>query len=329
MKVEFMMKNTVPLVSIGLPVYNGENYIKNSIDTILNQTFKDIELIICDNASNDRTREICLKYLEEDPRICYYRNERNMGATYNFNRAFFLSKGKYFKWAAHDDLLGEDFIQKCVDILENNNDIVLCYSKVKKIDQKGCEIGRYDFNIRASSLSTTQRFHDFVCINHNCISVFGLIRSDILRLTPKIEDYVGSDRCLLVKLCLFGRLYEIPEYLFFRREHEETSLNTYSYQELLAWYNPSLKGKINFPEWRLLYELFKTVYNSILSSNERLICYSYLIKYSIKKWKLFFFDLVVVISELMLTTKAGAIYHERLKKLMKKYNFSFWDWIDE
>jgi len=86
-----------PIISIGMPVYNGQAFIESAIKSILEQTFEDFELILSDNASNDKTQEICLDYKQQDNRIRYFRNEVNLGAAQNYNRVFELSKGKYFK----------------------------------------------------------------------------------------------------------------------------------------------------------------------------------------------------------------------------------------
>ena len=83
-----------PRVSIGMPVYNGEDFIEEAIDSILEQTFTDFELIICDNASNDDTQRICRGLSESDKRISYKRNEKNMGAAWNYNRTFDYSTGE-------------------------------------------------------------------------------------------------------------------------------------------------------------------------------------------------------------------------------------------
>jgi Glycosyltransferases involved in cell wall biogenesis len=126
-----------PKVSIGLPVFNGEKYLREAIDSILAQTFTDFELIISDNASTDRTEEICKEYEAKDPRVRYYRNELNLGAAPNYNRLVELSRGEYFKWACHDDLCAPEFLEKCVEILEQNSPIILCYTRTLIIDENG------------------------------------------------------------------------------------------------------------------------------------------------------------------------------------------------
>ena len=120
-----------PKVSIGLPVYNGEPFLSETIDAILAQTFKDFELIICDNASTDDTERICRRYAARDKRISYYRQHHNIGAAGNFNRVFNLSSGEYFKWAAHDDLIAPEYLARCVEILERDRSVVLCHSRFK------------------------------------------------------------------------------------------------------------------------------------------------------------------------------------------------------
>ena len=128
------MRSSSPTVSIGMPVYNGEKYLRQAISSILNQTYPDFELIISDNASTDETRQICLQYAARDRRIRYQCNPQNIGAAKNFNLVFKLASGKYFKWMAHDDTVTSDFLSKCVDILEQNLQVVLCHTRVRIID---------------------------------------------------------------------------------------------------------------------------------------------------------------------------------------------------
>src|SRR5688500_7627492 len=91
-----------PLLSIALPVYNGERYLRETLDSLLNQSFADYELVIVDNASTDATEAIAREYADGDGRITYHRNPENVGAARNFNAAFEMTSGRYFKWAAHD-----------------------------------------------------------------------------------------------------------------------------------------------------------------------------------------------------------------------------------
>ncbi|TJV45636.1 MAG: glycosyltransferase family 2 protein, partial [Mesorhizobium sp.] len=126
-----------PKVSLGLPVYNGENFLSDAIQSILDQDFSDFELVITDNASTDRTADICLEFAQRDRRIRYVRNVRNLGAGANFNRAFQLSTGEYFKWCAHDDRLSSGFLTDCVRALDANARHVIAYPRLLGIDETG------------------------------------------------------------------------------------------------------------------------------------------------------------------------------------------------
>jgi len=126
---------STPLVSVGLYVYNGERFLEEALDSILNQTFTDFELIISDNASTDRTGEIAEGYAKRDDRIRYYRSEKNMGGGWNMRRVYELATGKYFKWAAADDLLEPDFLRRCVEILESDPGCVVAQASTKQVDE--------------------------------------------------------------------------------------------------------------------------------------------------------------------------------------------------
>lgn len=271
---ENYIKNNKPRVSIGLPVYNGEKYLEKAIDSILAQTFNDFELIISDNASTDRTSEICQAYANKDTRIRYYRNENNLGAAFNFNRVFQLSYGEYFKWASHDDIIAPDYILKCVDVLDNDDSIILCNSRVEFINEYGEVIADYILKQNnVNSQKPQDRFGYLIYLHHWCFDVFGLIKSDALRKTSLIKTYPGSDRALLAELSLLGRFYQIPQYLFFNRNHAERSINAIPIQLRAGWFDTSKEGKIALPRWRVVFEYFKSVNHFSLSLYDRTCCY--------------------------------------------------------
>src|SRR5260370_42275271 len=125
---------STPLLSIGLFVYNGERFLEETLDSILNQTFTNFELIISDNASTDRTAEVSQAYARRDSRIRYYRGEKNMGAGWNTRRVYELATAKYFKWAAADDILEPEFLRRCGLGLEGDVGCVVGYGRTKKVD---------------------------------------------------------------------------------------------------------------------------------------------------------------------------------------------------
>lgn len=301
--VDVAVKNK-PRVSIGLPVFDGEKYLEESLNSILAQTFEDFELIISDNASNDRTQEICRAYAARDRRIRYYRNGNNLGASKNFNRVFKLSRGEYFKWIAHDDVIAPDFLAKCVEALDQDPSVVLCHSKVAFIDECGKFLAYHDSqlnNIR--SPKPQDRFGGLIMMHHWCFHVFGLIRASALKRTSLIAGYVDSDRVLLVELGILGRFHEIPEYLFFSREHQERSIRALPERHMRAgWFDPAKEGKTVFPRWRVLLEYLKIVKRASLSRHQRIYCYMHIGNWLRRYGKGLVKDLMVAAKQIFLSS---------------------------
>ena len=284
-------------VSIGMPIFNGEKYIKEALNSILAQTYQDFELVISDNASTDRTQQICLQYATKDSRIRYYRNEENLGAPRNFNRVFELSSGEYFKWAAYDDVIAPTFLQKCVSVLDNDPSVVLCHSKTGVIDEHGKLVGNYDHRTlrRIGSWKPHERFGDLISIRNPCWAVFGVVRASQFRKTPLHGSYIGADRNLLAEIGLMGRIYEIPEHLFFRRDHPEAytrkfcehdfAIDVNNYSEQMAWW--SKDDWTDFPNWKDCIEFFRSIRHVRLSWLEQLLCYSEIFRWFIKEGWMF------------------------------------------
>jgi glycosyltransferase involved in cell wall biosynthesis len=287
------MSKDLPKVSIGMPVYNGELYIREALDSILRQTFTDFELIVSDNNSSDRTSEICREYAAKDKRISYYRSEVNMGAAWNHNRVFELARGQYFKWLAHDDVYAIDFLAKCVEILDRDASVVLCHSQVRIINSEGNFLKNYDIKLNTNSPNPNDRFHDLLS-KHLCYQFFGLIRADTVKKVFPIGNYGHGDGVFLLKLGLLGRFYEIPERLFSARNHPQQSMNKYipnymeftktnypssflkilpDYHAYAVWFDPLNANKILFPHWRIAREYWQAIRQSPLSLSERLCCY--------------------------------------------------------
>jgi glycosyltransferase involved in cell wall biosynthesis len=273
--------STNPKVSLGMPVYNGEKYLRETLDSLLAQTFKDFELIISDNSSTDSTEAICREYAARDSRIRYYREVVNRGAGWNYNRVVELARGHYFKWAAHDDLCAPIYLERCVEALDQNPSIVLCYPDDIDIDEKGNRIDRKRISHirsseRASSPNPAQRFRRLVTLDYDCEQVFGLIRLDILRRTALILSYTDSDRTLLGELGLYGPFLELPEPLFFHRHHEGSSGRANpikgGWHLRAGWFDPRLKGRVLFPQWRQIWEYIKAIIRAPLNPVVMLKC---------------------------------------------------------
>jgi glycosyltransferase involved in cell wall biosynthesis len=270
------MQSAQPKVSIGLAVFNGEKYLRQAIESILAQTFSDFEIIISDNASTDGTADICQEYVALDSRIRYHRNATNIGGARNESLTFQLSKGQYFRNAAHDDILAPHLIEKCVEVLDRDPSIALCYSTIVKIDEQGQQIGVIEQDI-ATSNRPFDRFCDLASMNHGCEATYGLMRSSILQKTDLQLNYSDSDRTWLCEIGLYGKFYRIPEPLFYQRFHAEMSTEVYpDLIDRMAWFNPSDQEKINHDlemAWVQLRHYFRIISRAPLTMSERAYCY--------------------------------------------------------
>jgi glycosyltransferase involved in cell wall biosynthesis len=281
---DFQEDDAMPQVSIGLPVYNGERYVKDAIQSILEQTFTDFELIISDNSSTDDTERICREFAKQDQRIRYDRNPCNLGAAANYNRVFALSTGKYFKWAAHDDMCAPEYLAKCVDILERYPAVVLCYPRAKIIDDKGIPVKDYDDRLHLDAHQPSRRLRGYLLNPEAFHTVFGVIRRAALAKTPLIANYIGSDIVLLARLALVGQIYEVPDRLFLRREHPGRSghLAPHKYAR---WWNPDNRAWFfYFRHWRWLIQYLDATRAAEISASEKLRCCVEIMRWMYWRW---------------------------------------------
>lgn len=287
-------------VSIGLPVFNGANYLEEALDSILAQTYSDFELIISDNASTDRTEEICRAYAARDRRIRYCRNEKNLGAAWNFNRVFELSSGEYFKWAAHDDICAPGFLLRCVEALDRDLSVVLCYPRAKVINAHGIVLEKYDVKLNTDSPEPQERFREPILVWHRCYEIFGVIRVSTLKMASLMGNYAASDRVLLGELALRGRFYEIPECLFFARMHPQQSVKALPTNHLrTVWFDPGKEGRVVFPEWRIFFGCLSAVRNAPLSRYERTCCYRHMGRWIRNNWRRLVRDLITATKQIL------------------------------
>jgi glycosyltransferase involved in cell wall biosynthesis len=229
-----------PRVSVCVPVYNGEVFLGQALDSILAQTYRDFELIVSDNASTDSTGEICTQYAARDARIRYFRNERNIGANPNFNRLVRLAGAPFFKLANADDLCHPELLARCVPVLDRHPEVVLCYARTRLIDAQGNSLGDYDDGLDLRWPSAPARFRAAVERTALVNVLQGVIRTDVLQKTSLMASYPGADVLLVAELALRGEFCEIPERLFFRRMHATASSSLRMWHERQAFIDPAV-----------------------------------------------------------------------------------------
>ena len=227
-----------PSISIGLPVYNGARFLPQALESLLGQSFSDIELIVSDNASSDSTQNICTEYAARDARIRYVRQNVNIGAMRNWNFVAKQARGKYFKWSSASDYCAPDMLARCFAAMEAESDIVLCYGQTCLVDQETGELTEYTGNIEVMEDRPHERFSK-LCGSLKLTNAYGgLIRTDALHRTKLNRLYSGGDIILMAELALMGRFRLLPQTLLYRRMGRETSSNELSASDLAVFLDP-------------------------------------------------------------------------------------------
>lgn len=243
-----------PRLSLGLPVYNGERFLAQSLDALLVQTFTDFELIISDNASDDATEAIARRYAEADPRVRYVRQARNLGSAENHNVPIRLARGELFKWVSDDDLYAPDLIERCVQALDDDPDVVCAHSWTSFIDEAGTVTGDVPYLLRTADPSAPVRFRSLL-YEQGGDDIYGVIRMSVLRRMAPFGSHHMSDRTFVAELALYGPFFNIPERLYFRRDHDHrTDRVAASLRLRCAHLDPRRADRLRHPTVRLVGE---------------------------------------------------------------------------
>jgi glycosyltransferase involved in cell wall biosynthesis len=272
-------------VSVGLPVHNGERFLAEALDSVLAQTVSDIELIVCDNASTDRTPAIVREYAARDARIRHVRNEVNIGAAGNFNRTFALSRAPYFKWMAHDDACAPDFLLRCVEVLDRDPSVVLCFPRQVDIDETGRTIGANPYPLDTRLTRPHERFSQALRFWRGAPAVWGVARRAALARTRLIQDFYASDLVLLAELSLLGRFHQVEEDLLHHREHAGRSVYTSDRRSFSTWLNPLRRRPRRFPAWSWFFGYVAAVGRSPLPLTERTRCWVHAARWFRWRWR--------------------------------------------
>jgi glycosyltransferase involved in cell wall biosynthesis len=256
--------STGPLVTIGLPVYNSERFIRQSLDSLLAQTYTDFVLVISDNASTDATAEICQQYAAKDSRIRYSRNPQNIGNPGNFNRVFRLATTPYLKWSTADDYWAPTFLERAVEVMERDPSIALCYPAANLVDADGQNAQPFHDALQLMQDDPSERFLALIRTIKLAHQHLGLIRMSCLRQTHLLRSFVASDVVLLAELTLYGKFFELPERLFYRRFHKTSGSWQRGSADHQAKYYHGAKTQAPLTAWRRHLGLFAAVHSAPL-----------------------------------------------------------------
>jgi glycosyltransferase involved in cell wall biosynthesis len=270
--------STAPRLTIGLPVYNGEKYIAESLEALLGQSFTDFELIISDNASTDSTGDICRRYEKQDPRVRYCRQPQNIGLAPNHNFVAEQARGELFKWASNDDLYARNLLESCIDALDKYPDVVLAHAWTAKVNELGVVTEALEYPLNTASPRAPERFRSLLFVSGGDDD-YGVIRTEVLRRTAMKESYHHADRTIIAELSLHGRFYQVPDWLYFRREHAGQSGRA-TMRSRCANMDPRRADPLRHPAVRLygeyVWAYLRAIRHAPLSSADRRECYRYL-----------------------------------------------------
>lgn len=265
-----------PLVTIGVPVHDGQPYLEATLRSLLAQDEPRIEVVISDNASTDGTQEVCRRLAAQDARVVYTRSPSNRGAAWNYNRVLQQARAPWFKWAAADDLCHPSFVRCCLESLVATGPAsVLAWPRSVLISAHGAVVDGLmdDSGLELEDDRPSMRLDQLLRNRFEWHPVFGVIRTDVLRQTRGIRPFPLADVVVLAELCLRGHFVQVPERLFLRRYHDGRSLVAGpSFLEQLAWYDPQRQARAAFPQSRVTRELLAAVRRAPLDARERARC---------------------------------------------------------
>lgn len=275
--------NTVPQLSIGLPVYNGANYLAESLEALLGQSFGNFELIIADNASTDGTADICRRYEKQDSRIRYFRQPRNLGLAPNVNFLLGQAKGELYKEASHDDLYARDLLERCVTALDEHPEVVLAHSWTAMIDGSGTVTKAVEYPLTTASPRAPERFRSMLFVSGGDDDG-GVIRTRLLRRMARKNSYHHADRTVITELGLYGPFYQVPDWLYFRRDHPERAERACpTTRARCVNMDPRRGSRLRHPVVRLygeyVWAYIAAIARAPLSSADRRECYGYLMQW--------------------------------------------------
>ncbi len=243
-----------PRVTIGLPVYNGERYLHETLRSILDQSFEDLEVLVADNASTDGTRDVVRAVAATDPRVRLLPSDSNRGAAWNYNRLVEASTTELFKWAGYDDLLDPTYVQRCVDALDRDPGAVLAYPETEIIDAEGRVVSRYEERLVVDQSRPEARVAAVARRLNLCNACFGVMRRDRMVDTGMIRPFVSSDVTFLVEMAAMGRFSRVGSTLFQRRVHAASSRQGHTNLDAVArWFDTSRSRAPRAPRLHLAF----------------------------------------------------------------------------
>jgi glycosyltransferase involved in cell wall biosynthesis len=275
--------SAIPHLTIGLPVFNGEEFLGDALDALLSQSYTNFELIISDNASTDGTAEICRSYEKRDSRIRCIRQRQQIGMVANHNFLVGLARGELFKWASHDDLYAPEYLEQCVAALEDHPEAVLAHSWCILMDACGDPIELITYPEATGARHATERLRSML-FDGKGDWIYSVMRTATLRQTPLHGTYHGGERTLITEFALHGALHQIPDPMFYRRDHPGRHLAS---RDWSIRFDPARDSRLRHPAARLygeyLWGYVSAIRRAPLTRAQKRDCYALLARWLITR----------------------------------------------
>jgi glycosyltransferase involved in cell wall biosynthesis len=216
---ESSVVDAFPLVTVFMPVYNGEKYLRNAIDSVLNQVFRDFELLIINDASIDGTAEILCEYAQQDKRIIVHHHQSNKGLIATLNRGLQLARGKFIARIDQDDMMVPNRLKEQVLVLESRKNVAVVGSWIEVINEEGLYLTKWELPYTNRDCDFSSFLNGDTPVGHPCV----MYRADVIRSHGgyRAEYIHAEDVDLWFRVELAGQaIVNIPKILTSYRLHD-------------------------------------------------------------------------------------------------------------
>jgi len=264
-----------PTITVGMPAYNAAKTIRSSIESILAQTYGDLELVVSDNASGDGTGDVVSAIARTDARVRYIRQPENIGANPNYSAVVRAARGRYFKWASSSDWCAPAFLARCLEALEAHDDAVVAAPRTRLFAADLTSSTDYAFDIEVLDATPSARLRRLTTDLQLNNTMNGLIRMEALRRTRLIDRYFQADEVLIGHLALLGKIVRVDEFLYYRRMEVATAT---ALQDRAAWrrhHYPTMSARVLFQVWKRYGGWLNAVLSTPMPASERMRVLTY------------------------------------------------------